>query len=87
MRPVEHGLSADGWSSVLYARNQHEYLPLPALISLDGETISCWQLTWGERVRVFLTGKVWLTILTFNHPLQPVRLAASAPKFEAPHAD
>lgn len=28
-----------------------------------GEIISCWQLSWLDRLRLLLTGKVWLIVL------------------------
>jgi len=54
-----------------YAKNQKEYLPLPTFKSIDGEVISCWKLTFFERIKLLFTGKLWLRQLTFNQPLQP----------------
>jgi len=58
-------------SNITFAENQTEYQPLPAYKSDDGEVISCWELTWRERIKVFLDGKIWLRVLTFGNPLQP----------------
>jgi len=55
-----------------YAENQAEYLPLPAYKDDKGEVISCWQLTIKERIKLLFTGKLWLSCLTFNKPLQPL---------------
>ena len=59
--------------NVTYAENQSEYLPLPALkVKSDkGEVISCWQLNIIERLRLLLTGKLWVCLLSFNKPLTP----------------
>jgi hypothetical protein len=55
----------------IIAENQPQYLPLPAFVSEGGTVISCWKMTFRERIRVLFTGKLWLTVLTFNKPLQP----------------
>jgi len=59
--------------NTLFARDQEEYLNLPAHLSpdKDGEVISCWRLTFWERVRVLLTGRLWLRQLTFHRRIQP----------------
>lgn len=65
--------------NVVFAENQPEYLQLPALKMADGEVICCWQLTWKERLQLLVRGKVWHSILTFNHPLQPQLLTVDPP--------
>lgn len=41
----------------------------------DGrECISCWRLTWKERIKALLFGKVWLSVLS-GHTQPPVWLA------------
>jgi len=55
----------------VYAKDQPEYLPLPVHKTPDGMVISCWALTWRERLKVAFTGRMWWSVLTFNHPLQP----------------
>lgn len=57
--------------NVVFAENQPEYLPLPAFKSEDGIVVTCWQLTWKERLRAFFGGKFYFQQLTFNQPLQP----------------
>lgn len=59
--------------NVIYAENQPEYQPLPAFKndSPQGEVVSCWGLTFRERLRIFITGKLWVSLLTFNKPLTP----------------
>jgi len=71
--------------NVVFAEDQPEYLPLPAYYVVpdnpQGEIITCWKLTFKERVRLLFTGKVWHSIWTFNGSLQPQRLFLEAPKF------
>lgn len=59
--------------NITFAENQPEYLPLPAFRndSPKGEVISCWQLSWKERLRILWTGKLWVSLLSFNKPLTP----------------
>lgn len=58
--------------NTVFAKDQPEYLPLPAFRSVDGsEVTACWGMTWRERIRVFLTGRVYVTLLTFGKPLTP----------------
>lgn len=64
--------------TIVWAKDQPEYLPLPAY-SNERETISCWRLTWPERVRVLLFGIVWLRQMNFGGPLQPQRPMVESP--------
>ena len=59
--------------NIVMGKNQPEYTPLPALKikSLEGEVISCWKMSFFGRLKVLFTGKVWLNIVTFNHPVTP----------------
>jgi hypothetical protein len=64
-------------ANTTYATDQPEYLPLPAHRSADlvGQVTSCWALTWRERLSVLLRGRVFLSVWTFNQPLQPQRMS------------
>ena len=74
MNPVQF----DG-SNITFAKNQPPYRPLPAHCDLkSGRVTSCWRLTIIERLRVLLTGQVWVQVLA-NGPLQPLKLAARNP--------
>lgn len=66
-------------ANVTFAKDQPEYLPLPAFKSDDGVVISCWQLNLKERLKILIGGKMWLRMLTFNHPLQPQRPQVDCP--------
>jgi hypothetical protein len=68
MKPIEFK-----HQNVVYAKDQPEYMPLPAL-RLDtpqGEVISCWKMSAWERFKVLFTGKVWVSLMSFNKPLTP----------------
>lgn len=59
--------------NVVFAENQPEYEALPALKikGHEGQVVSCWRLSFRERLRVLFTGKVWVSLLSFNKPLTP----------------
>lgn len=60
--------------NAVFAKDQPPYKPLPVFKeeSSRGELISCWQLSWRERLRILYTGKLWLAMLTFNKPPMPM---------------
>ena len=64
-------------SNCTYAKDQPEYLPLPAHRTAGGWVTSCWKLTLRERIKVLFTGRVFLTVATFNKPLQPQILSVT----------
>jgi hypothetical protein len=64
---------------IVYAKDQPEYQPLPAWRGPDGLRVTRWKLTWRERLKVLFGGSIWLRILTFNQPLQPVLLETDCP--------
>jgi len=66
-------------SNMTFAKDQKEYLPLPAHGTEDGQAITCWELTEAELAEVAKTGKVWLRIWTFGNALQPQLVEAFDP--------
>lgn len=70
MKPIE---TKD--TNCIYAKDQPEYLPLPVhrVGNPEGEIISCWELTWKERIILLFGGRVYISMWTFNKPLQPIR--------------
>jgi len=57
----------------VYAKDQSDYLPIPVFESSEpsGEIISCWKLSFVERLRLLFTGKIWVCLLMFHKPLTP----------------
>lgn len=57
-----------------YAESQPEYSPFPlsAYKSKNGEVVSLWKLTLRERIKILLTGKLWISCLAFNKTLRPL---------------
>ena len=60
-----------------FAEGQDEYNSLPALRldSDQGEVITCWELSFKERLILLVTGKVWMNLISFNKPLTPSLLS------------
>lgn len=77
MKPIDFPAS-----NVVIAKDQEQYLSLPAHRDEESEAcpvVSCWQLTFGERIRILLTGRMWVSTLTFKHSVQPTSLGVTVP--------
>lgn len=64
--------------TIVWAKNQPPYLPLPAYTD-ERQTISCWQLTRLERLKVLCSGRLWLRQMNFGAALQPQAPAVDSP--------
>jgi hypothetical protein len=73
MKPIEFKEQ-----TVIVAKDQPEYLPLPAFIDNgpEGAVISCWGMTWRERLQILFTGKIWVSLWCFHKPVTPSKIAA-----------
>ncbi len=65
--------------TVVIAKDQPEYLPMPAHITEDGTVICLWQLSLKERLVLLFTGKLWHRIMTFRTAVQPQHLGVATP--------
>lgn len=72
-----------GTNAVL-GKNQPNYRPLPAFIDEDGTVVTCWQLSFWERVKLLFTGRFYLVTLTFRQPLQPLLPSVANPLTDKP---
>lgn len=59
---------------IVYAKDQSEYKPLPVLKNKQGIVLSRWRLTDKEREAVVNGADIFLSVWTFNQPLQPLYL-------------
>lgn len=62
---------------VVYAADQPEYQPLPVWKRSGGQVVSRWRLSWKERLAVLLGRDLYVEVLTFGQPLQPIYMAFS----------
>lgn len=68
--------------NVVIAENQDEYHSLPAFIDQrQGCVTFCYELTLDERIEVMNNGKVWVRLLTFNNPMQPIAMSIKKEDF------
>jgi len=69
-------------ANIVFGKDQPEYLPLPAHKTENdhGEIVTAWKLSFIERIIVLFTGIVWVNCLTFNQPLQPLKLSDIKPE-------
>jgi len=60
----------------IFAKDQPEYIPLPVkkIIGHKGEIISVWKPTLKERIKILFGFNIGLSLLTFNEPLQPLKI-------------
>lgn len=58
--------------NIVFAKDQPEYLPLPAYKKPDGEVITVWELSDDEIDVLLRTRKLHIKMLTFNKPLMPI---------------
>lgn len=68
MKPIEFPEQ-----NTVYAKDQPQYQPLPAFKAdtPQGEIVSCWKLSFKERIVLLFTGKLWVSLMCFNKPLTP----------------
>jgi hypothetical protein len=59
---------------VVYAADQPEYYPLPTIRFPSGLVVSKWEPTMEERFVIANGGNIYLGLMTFNNPLQPILL-------------
>jgi hypothetical protein len=73
MKPVEFDAVNMRW-----AEDQPEYQTLPAHVTSE-ESISCWQLSWRDLLRLIFTRRIWLRQMNMNQPLQPQLMQTEDP--------
>lgn len=61
--------------NVVFAKDQPEYLPLPAYQEPEdpkGRIITRWELSEAELNQIRETKSIYISVYTFNNPLQPI---------------
>lgn len=65
--------------NIVFAKDQPEYLPLPAHKTEDGRVISFWKLEDGDIEKIKELGGIYIDSMTFNKPLQPIGIHIENP--------
>lgn len=71
--------------NVVFAKDQKEYLPLPAYAQNNGLVTFCMELDECELEVIKKTKILKLTVLTFGRPAQPIRVTTVEPAFPVTH--
>lgn len=80
MQPMSPVIPSAEAPEVVYAEKQPEYQPLPCIRAADGTILTRWNFTEEEKRQVLEQGYVYLSVSTFNQPLQPVLLSVTPPE-------
>ena len=80
MTPVEPTYCPDGAARLIFAKDQPEYLPLPATRTPEGVVCTEWEPTADELEALLTGGRVRILLHTFNQPLQPLRVEVTEPE-------
>lgn len=66
-------------SNQVLAMGQEDYEPMPIHRSTDGRVTCCFRLSPAELEEIARTRTLWIQVLTFNHPFQPIALSTQRP--------
>lgn len=79
--PVIDGLEA---KEIVYAKHQPQYLPLRTLVGDDKDrrVLSRWSPTAEQRLAIANGADIYLQMLTFGQPLQPILMLISDGSWE-----
>lgn len=82
MKPVPPRLGVSTGQETIIAKAQPPYLPLIAHVygsSCHGSpVVTRWRLSWRERLAILIGRDVFLKLLTFGGPLQPIHITLEA---------
>ncbi|PYS52437.1 MAG: hypothetical protein DMF68_01630 [Acidobacteria bacterium] len=79
MKPTSPVIPVADHPEVIYAKDQPEYQPLPAVRNAEGIILTRWELSESEKRQIVEQGYIYLMVMTFNNPLQPVLLSTEVP--------
>lgn len=74
--------------NVVFGAEQPEYKPLPAERvgnAKTGQVNTCWALSPDEIKKVQETGQIYVSLLTFGQPLQPLLVSVEKPDIYDPY--
>lgn len=73
-----------GTKAIVYAEAQQDvYLAVPTVKTVDGKVVTRWRPSEADLRRLIEGGDVYVTLLTFNMPMQPLMVATEPPDLNA----
>lgn len=76
---VPPSLLPPGTRPIVYAEDQPQYHPLPTVRTPGGTLVTRWTPTDAEKAAIIRGEDVYVTVMTFNQPLQPLRVTIGPP--------
>lgn len=82
MKPVEPSLHKDA-TLIVFAKDQPQYIPLPASVDSNGLVMTEWELTEEELACLFVGGRIrlWIhgTDVQIGRPFTPLQIEVVEP--------
>jgi len=67
---------------IVIAKDQPQYIPLPAVVSGDGLVVTRWRFSFWERWSILITGNLWHSQMCFSEKPHPIRIQTDEPQFQ-----
>jgi hypothetical protein len=80
MHPLSPVIPSANADEVVYAEKQSEYAPLPCIKAPDGAILIRWSVNEEEMRQIAQQGYIYLCVMTFNQPLQPLLMTTYIPE-------
>jgi hypothetical protein len=80
MKPADKAQLKGNQPEIILAKNQRQYLPLAVAVSGD-YVVSRWRLSFAERVKVLLSGNVFISMMNFQSPPMPLLPSVDEPEW------
>ncbi len=79
MKPISPIIPGYKLPETVYGTTQEQYLDLPAYKDEQGTVLTRWRLSFMERIKLLFVGNLYVSLMTFNKPLQPIKLSLEKP--------
>lgn len=81
MKPVSPVIPGENHNEVIVAEDQEEYQNLPSIPMQNG-ILTRWELNDEEKQIVAKTGSIYVYLMTFGQPIQPILLQVEKPELK-----
>ncbi len=66
-------------SNQMFGLKSEVFPHMPAYQSKDGNVVTCWKMSFAQKMLILFTGKVWVYTVTQNANLQYFKLTPTRP--------